>query len=115
MHKNGNSNKTPQNFGSKTSWKCSLGRPRRKWENNSMIKITEMKTGDRWLELAQDFFMARICVSSLEPEFYFHSMTEVIHSDLVFGNYHSENDTLMKRKCSFITGHIITIIYHNLS
>jgi len=27
----------------------------------------EMKTGDRWLELAQDSFMAHICVGSLEP------------------------------------------------
>lgn len=80
-----------------------------------MIKITEMKTGDRWLELAQDSFMAHICVGSLEPELYFHSMTEVIRSDLVFGNYHRENDTLMKRKCTFITCHIITTIYHNLS
>jgi hypothetical protein len=75
----------------------------------------EMKIGDRWLELAQDSFMAHICVGSLEPELYFHSMTEVIRSDLVFGNYHRENDTLMKRKCTSITGHKITTIYHNLS
>jgi len=80
-----------------------------------MIKIMEMKTGDRWLELAQDYFMAHICVGSLEPELCFHSMTEVINSDLVFGNYHREKATLMKRKCTFITGHIITSIYHNLS
>jgi len=59
--------------------------------------------------------MAHICVGSLEPELCFHSMTEVINSDLVFGNYQHENGTLMKRKCTFITGHIVTTIYHNLS
>jgi len=64
MHKNVNNNKAIHKFGSKTSWKCSLGRPRRKWENNSTIKITEMKTGGRWLELAQDSFMAHICWQS---------------------------------------------------
>jgi hypothetical protein len=106
MHKNGNNNKIIQNFGSKTSWKCHLV-DRRKWENKSTIKITEMKTGDRWLELAQDSFMAHICVGSPEPELCFHSMIEVINSDLVFGNYNRENDTLMKRKCTFITGDLL--------
>jgi hypothetical protein len=113
MHKNGN-NKTIQNFGSKTSSKCHLV-DRREWENKSTIKITEMKTGDRSLELAHDSFMVHICVGSLEPELCFHSMTEVILSYLVFGNYHHENDTLMKIKCTFITGHITTPTYHNLS
>jgi len=114
MHKNGN-NKTIHNFRSKTSWKCSFGRLRIKLENNSTIKITEIKTGDRWLELAQDSFIAQICVGSLESEPCSHSMTEVINSDLVFDNYHRENGTLMKRKYIFVTGHIITTIYHNLS
>ena len=67
------------------------------------------------MELAQDSSMAHICVGSLEPELYFHSVTEIIRSDLDFGNYHCENDPLMKRKCTFITGHITTTIYHNLS
>ena len=38
----------------KPEGKCSLGRPRRRWEDNIKMDLQEVGGGGDWMELAQD-------------------------------------------------------------
>jgi hypothetical protein len=42
-------------FAGKSEWKKSLGKPRRRWENNNRIEVREIGWEDvDWMHLAQD-------------------------------------------------------------
>jgi len=55
-----------QGFGGKPERKRSLGRPKRRWEDNAKLNVQEVGCGGiDWIELAQDVDSWRVLVNAV--------------------------------------------------